>query len=154
MIQRIQTLHLLAVAAIMSLTLFMPLAWFAGPEQMYTLHAFSLVDGAGVAEPAPLYLGILLALATALPLVNIFLFRNRMLQVRLCVVEAILLVGAMILNGLYYYRFGEVLAGMGCVSEGVKGPALLPLFALVFTWLAGRAIMKDEIMVRAIDRIR
>lgn len=138
----------------MALTLFMPLAWFAGPEAFYTLRAFSLVDGAGMAQPTPLYLGILLVLATVLPFVNIFLFKRRMLQVRLCVVEGVLLVGVMIMKAAYYYRFSALLTEMGCNAEGVKGPALMPLFAILFTWLAGRAIMRDEMLVRAVDRIR
>ncbi len=154
MIQRIQSLHLLAAVAIMVATLFYPLAWFASPDTVYTLYAFSLVDSAGAVQQTPLYLGIILVLAAVLPFVNIFLFKNRMLQVRLCVVEAVLLIGVMILGAIYYFRFGALLADMGCDAEGVRALALMPLFALLFTWLAGRAIMKDEILVRAVDRIR
>ena len=44
MIQRIQTLHLLIVTALMAVTLFAPLAWFAGDAGEFRLYAFSLAD--------------------------------------------------------------------------------------------------------------
>lgn len=48
-------------------------------------------------------MGILLALALVLPLTTIFLFKRRMLQFRLGVVEMILLLGAQIVMGIYYF---------------------------------------------------
>ena len=44
MIQRIQTLHLLIVTALMAVTLFAPLAWFAGDAGEFRLYAFSPVS--------------------------------------------------------------------------------------------------------------
>lgn len=88
MIQRIQTLYLLIVAILMALTLFLPLAWFASDAGEFTLRAFGLETAAGeVAQPTS-YLGILLVLACLLPLVVIFLYKRRLLQIRLCVAEA------------------------------------------------------------------
>ena len=49
MIQRIQTLHLLIVTALMAVTLFAPLAWFAGDAGEFRLYAFSLQTSAGEA---------------------------------------------------------------------------------------------------------
>ena len=42
MIQRIQTLYMLIVTALMAVTLFAPLAWFAGEAGEFGLYAFSL----------------------------------------------------------------------------------------------------------------
>ena len=84
MIQRIQTLYLLIVTALVAVMLFAPLAWFAGQAGEYGLYAFSLRSADGTLAQPTLYLGILLALAAALPLVTIFLYRRRLLQIRLC----------------------------------------------------------------------
>ncbi len=154
MIQRIQTLYLLAVAALFAATLFVPLAWFGGPSANYTLYAFSLVDGNEVATQTPWYLGALLALAAMIPFVTIFLFRRRLVQIRLCVAEIVLIIGAIVIEGLYYYRFTQTLTEAGCEVQGLKAGAILPLLALLFTWLAARAIFRDEMLVRAADRIR
>ena len=143
MIQRIQTLYLLVVAALVAVTLFVPLAWFGVGGERYDLYAFALrsADGTAVLR-APVYTGIALAAACALPLVTIFLFRRRMLQVRLCVVEMVLLAA--------YFFFGHGVADF----QGLKPVAALPLVGVLFAWLAARAIFRDELLVRSLDRIR
>ena len=83
MIQRIQTLYLLVVALLTGATLLLPLAWFGSGAETFTLHAFALKDGAGEAVHSTPYMGALLAAATLLPLATIFLFKRRMLQLRL-----------------------------------------------------------------------
>ena len=94
MIQRIQTLYLLVVALLTGATLLLPLAWLGSGAETFTLHAFALKDGAGEAVHSTPYMGALLAAATLLPLATIFLFKRRMLQLRLCAVELVLLLGA------------------------------------------------------------
>ena len=74
MIQRIQTLYLLIATALMSVTIFTPMARFFDGVQEYTLSAFALKDAAGAVAQPTLYMGILLALAGVLPFVVIFLF--------------------------------------------------------------------------------
>ena len=68
MIQRIQTLHLLIVTALMAVTLFAPLAWFAGDAGEFRLYAFSLQTSAGEAVQSTVYMGVVLALACGLSL--------------------------------------------------------------------------------------
>ena len=108
MIQRIQTLYLLIVTALVAVMLFAPLAWFAGQAGEYGLYAFSLRSADGTLAQPTLYLGILLALAAALPLVTIFLYRRRLLQIRLCVAEMVLLAGAVVMEGVYYFLSGRL----------------------------------------------
>lgn len=153
MIQRIQTLYLLIVTVLMAVTLFAPLAWFAGDAGALKLYAFSLQLEGEAVQPT-LYLGIVLALACALPVVTIFLFRNRMLQLRLCVVEAVLLLGAAVMEGVYYYLSARVFSEQPFHTQGFDPAIALPLVCLLFVWLALRAIFRDEMLVRAADRIR
>ena len=153
MIQRIQTIHLLVVAARLAVTLFAPLAWFAGASGEFALHAFALRSGGEAVQPT-LYLGISLVLACLVPLVTIFLVRNRMLQLRLCAVEAVLLVGAVVMEAVHYYLSRRVFAAESFHTQGFEPAVALPLVALLFVWLAARAIFRDEVMVRAADRIR
>lgn len=154
MIQRIQTLYLLIVAILMALTLLLPLAWFASDAGEFTLRAFGLEAAAGeVAQPTS-YLGILLVLACLLPLVVIFLYKRRLLQIRLCVAEAVLLVGAVVMEGIYYFLGWRVFSDLAFHTQGFKPAIALPLVCLLFVYLAARAIFHDELMVRAADRIR
>lgn len=154
MIQRIQSLYLLVVSALMAVTLFAPLAWFAGDAGEFRLCAFALREVGGAAVQPTFYLGVLLAAACALPLITVFLFRRRLLQIRLCVVEAVLLVGAAVMEGIYYFLGCRVFSGLAFHVQGVRAAIALPVVCLVFVWLAARAIFHDELLVRAADRIR
>ena len=148
MIQRIQTLYLLIVTALVAVMLFAPLAWFAGQAGEYGLYAFSLRSADGTLAQPTLYLGILL------PLVTIFLYRRRLLQIRLCVAEMVLLAGAVVMEGVYYFLSGRLFAGMAFHTQGFRPAIALPLVALLFAFLAARAIFHDELLVRSADRIR
>ncbi len=154
MIQRIQTIYLLAVSALLAVTLSAPLAWFGGEAGDFRLHAFALrtLEGEAV-QPTP-YLGALLVLACALPFVTIFLFRRRMLQIRLCVVEAVLLLGTVVMEGIYYYLACRAFGELPHHAQGLCFAVGLPVVGLLFVWLAARAIFRDELLVRAADRIR
>lgn len=155
MIQRIQSLYLLVAAALVAVALFAPLAWFSGGAQGFALHAFALrADGGEVVQPT-LYLGVLLAAACVLPIFTIFLFRRRLLQIRLCAVEVVLLVGGLVMEGVYYLFCQRFFVDYFDFSARIIRPAAaLPLAALVFVALAARAIFRDELLVRAADRIR
>lgn len=154
MIQRIQSIYLLLVAALVAVTFFAPLAWFASDAGEFGLYAFALKDGAGESIQSTLYMGVLLALACALPLATLFLYKRRLLQIRLCVVEMVLLVGAAVMEGVYYFLSWRVFSGMTFHTQGFRPAIALPLVGLLFAWLAARAIFRDELMVRAADRIR
>lgn len=148
MIQRIQTVYLLIAAILVGITLVAPLAWFGADNEMMTLYAFHLTTAEGNVGDMPLWTGILLSLSTALPLIIIFLFKKRMLQFRLCAVEFIFLLGCLVMLGYTYFRMGSG------IESGMKPAIILPLVALLFIYLAGRAIFKDEILIRSLNRIR
>lgn len=154
MIQRIQTLYLLVVTALMAVVLFAPLAWFGGEAGEFELHAFALEATDGETVQSTVYMGIVLALACVLPLVTIFLFRRRLLQIRLCVVEMVLLLGSLAMEGVYYFLSWRVFSDMAFHTQGLKPSIALPLVCMLFTYLALRAIFRDEMLVRAADRIR
>ena len=138
MIQRIQTLYLLIIAALMAVTLFSGLAWFAGDAGEFGLYAFGLKTAEGELVQSTVYMGVLLALACALPLVTIFLFRRRLLQIRLCVVEMVLLLGSLVMEGVYYFLSWRVFSDLTFHTQGFKPAIVLPLVCLLFAncWCA------------------
>lgn len=155
MIQRIQTIYLLLATVAMSLTLFLPLAtiWQGGNELV--VKAFFLDGEIGFKAPLPIYMGIVLAVATLLPLVTIFLFNNRLTQIRLCVSEIVLLLGSATFIALYCYRLCDLLSEVIADINFTLGIAsLMPVVAIILVSLAIRGIAKDEALVRSLDRIR
>lgn len=153
MIQRIQTLYLLLVTALMAVTLFSPLAWFAAGADEFSLYAFAL-QSEGEPVQSTVYLGAVLVLACGLPFITVFLFKNRLLQIRLCVAEMVLLLGAAVMEGVYYFLSWRVFSGQAFHTQGFKPAIALPVVCLLFAYLAVRAIFRDEMLVRAADRIR
>lgn len=145
---------MLIVTALMAVTLFAPLAWFAGEAGEFGLYAFSLKTAAGEAVQPTVYMGVVLALACVLPFITIFLFKRRLLQLRLCVVEMVLLVGSAVMEGVYYFLSYRVFAEQTFHTQVLKPAVVLPLVCLLFAHLAARAVFRDELMVRAADRIR
>lgn len=154
MIQRIQSLYLLIVTALMCVTLFAPIAMFTvASGEVFTLSAFSLASE--MQSQGTIWMGILLSLATALPLVILFMFKNRVLQIRLCAVEIVLLVGCIAFMAIYFWLSGaNALEDAEVLHRQFGWAAIMPIVALVFAALASRAIFKDEVLVRSLDRIR
>ena len=94
-----------------------------------------------------------------LALVVIFLFKRRLLQARLNIMNVVLCLGYYALLALYtayvvkgYEPIGEqILAG---ADWYLTLWAAIPLVNLVLTMMATRRILKDEALVRAADRLR
>ena len=157
MLQRIQTLYLMAVTLLMVVTLIFPLVFIGVDGQQVTLSAFSISDAEGVLSHVSAWLGGVLVLATVLPFVTIFLYKNRPLQIRLCGVECVLLIGAVALVAAFTYTIcNNIFADFDITwaNIAIRFPVILPLVALVLTPLAMRAILRDELLVRSLDRIR
>ncbi|MBO5984089.1 MAG: DUF4293 domain-containing protein [Rikenellaceae bacterium] len=152
MIQRIQTLYLLAVAALMAAAIFTPLAYFAAGVEEYKLFAFALKSA--TTEYSTIYMGVIVALAAIVPFVNIFLFKNRLLQIRLCAVELVLLLGSAVFMGAYYFLSNRMFSQLEFSAHGMHIAIIFPLIAIILDYLALRAIFKDEMLVKSLDRIR
>ncbi|MFR9523886.1 MAG: DUF4293 domain-containing protein [Rikenellaceae bacterium] len=154
MIQRIQTLYLLAAVALMVIFSLSTFALFIAPDQIYTMSAMGLEMHDGTMMYRLPHLIIVAALASLLPLVNIFFFKKRMLQVRLCVVQIVLTVGVLAIAGVYYY-LGNRTLGVGAGGDStLRIVCALPFVAMFFDYLALKAIFKDELLVKSLDRIR
>ena len=96
-----------------------------------------------------------MTIAALLPLVTIFIYKNRLTQIRLCVSELVLLVGSIAFVALYCYRLCDVLKEMFPELNFTLGfAALMPVVSIVPVVLAIRGIAKDEALVRSLDRIR
>lgn len=85
-------------------------------------------------------------LASAISLYAIFLFKRRKTQAALCL-------GCVFVH-LVWYVVLAVLIHQGKLSDALPLTACLPLVAAILCFMARRAIMADERLVRAADRIR
>jgi flagellar basal body-associated protein FliL len=80
--------------------------------------------------------------------VIIFLYKKRILQIRILVFSVVLLLG---LFGLFFYF---TYAGFTGAKVAFKVPVVFPVVAVILDYLAIRAIGKDEALIRSLNRIR
>lgn len=153
--QRIQTVYLLAATILMSLMLFLPLAEIAADGTGYysvLSKGWYLTQGGSVELAMATWPVFILILAVSLlPLLNVFLYRNRKLQLRICVYSIILAFG---LIGLIYYYFVIGFRQLDEPAYALQFPLVLPAVFIVLIYLAFRGIRKDEILIRSLDRLR
>ena len=155
MIQRIQTLYLLGVVVLTALMMCLPLAEFLCGAETFNLYGYGLRSVAtGEIFKSTIFLAIVLVATALLPLINIFLYKRRMTQIRYCIVEFVLLVGSVLMLALHYFLFYRAFADFDFHALSVKVTMLLPIAALFLNYLAMKAIAADEASVRSVDRIR
>lgn len=180
MIQRIQTLWLLLAFIGLTMVFVFPAVTFhsetvAGyavdgalnlipkhnPDMLAQIESGGdvVMDQSGYIHTWPL--AVLAGLAAVLALVCIFMFRNRVLQMRMVAV-------AFLVNVVYVFlllfwgidkfddAFKAFAAQMGCdgASMSYTLGTWLPLVTIVLLMMAQRGIKKDEAKVRAADRLR
>lgn len=84
-------------------------------------------------------------------LIAVFLFKNRMLQGRIAAVSVVVSTMLAVLAVIVLYQTEQQMTKqVGSFGLGLS----LPVLALVFQYLAQRAIRKDENLVRSMDRLR
>lgn len=91
----------------------------------------------------------ILMLATIVAFATIFLFKNRILQIRMVIFNSLLLVGYY----LAFFAFYFVLRSDDTYFQ-FHWSLCFPLIAIILNYLAMRAIGRDEAMVHAADRLR
>ena len=150
MIQRIQTLYLLTIV-ILGITLcFQPVLQFVSPEEAAELQVYELSALGGA--PLQGVWGLLLTtmLIPLLALIDIFLYKKRVLQARLNIFTAMLCLGYYGVLAIYVWQAKLALG----TDWHILPWAAIPLVCFVLTLMATRRILKDEALVRAADRLR
>lgn len=151
MIQRTQTLFLLAVAILSGLMLNGDLIILnTGTGTLFTMSFLGLGEQGGEIIQQIWPLKVILALVPILSLVAIFLYRKRPLQMRVTMLVVLLSLGTLILGAFYILMFDRKID----VTIVWKVKSIFPLISAILAWLAYRAILRDDIRVRSYDRLR
>ena len=150
MIQRIQTLFLLAVALLSGLMLTGDLIQLtAGGGTVFSMSFLGMENNGGEVIQRLWPMTVILAVVPLLALVTIFLYKKRSLQMRLTMLVLLLSLGTLILGAFYVLMFDRKID----VNIIWKVKVLFPLITAILAWLAWRAILKDEVRVRSYDRL-
>lgn len=158
MIQRIQTVYFLAIVILSCITFFMPVAnlYDSANTFLYTLDykGLTLADsGEGVIilnNVSTWGLKIISALIPLIALATIFLYKKRVLQIRLSFINMILMLGYYVILFINLWRAGNSMEAEWSLNVA----AAFPLVCVILNWLAIRAIGKDEALVKSLNRLR
>lgn len=150
MIQRIQTLFLLLASGCMLTAVLAPLMKFSSGAETVVFEALGINQGGDIVN-STWGLFAVGALSSVIALLSIFLFKTRIVQIRVSIFNIIVMVGFYLYFAFLFYRISPD-AGLKFQSVGVG--LVMPIIAIILTYLAVRKIGADEVLVRSIDRLR
>jgi len=122
----------------------------AQSKELYDFIYRGLINAEGETIIPTLALAILLTAATAISIISIFVYKNRLLQLRLCGLNLALLLGT---TGMIYFLGTKLIDDIAGVMS-YKITTAFPIIALILTFLALKAIGKDIALLKSMDRIR
>jgi uncharacterized protein DUF4293 len=159
MIQRIQSILLLVVTAAIIVVFFFPLATFQNESlfYVYQLYVHKMVNMVPGTESIfadyfmlPLAGGLLII--AALAFVSIFFYKKRLLQLRLIKIDIFL--NIIVIVVFFFFYMGAIERQLETIAVYDYFTVAMPMVSLLFLILGYRAILKDEKLVRAADRLR
>ena len=155
MIQRIQTLYLLAIVILSGFVIFAPLADLVNTVDKFIylvdFKGISLLKPTGNTLESTIWgLTTISMIVPVMAFIATFSYKNRTKQIRLCVIN----MGFM----LAYYGFLVFEIWTACnrlhTDWHLRIPTVLPLVNMILSYLAIGAIGKDEKLVKSLDRLR
>jgi hypothetical protein len=144
MLQRIQTLYLF-ISTVLSgaLILILPFWKNINDEELYILNLLEEDSWKLIS------IAISFGLSGLLSFISIFLYKNRKKQI---IINRLNIVVNFYLLGIIVYHL-LIISGESKISE--KGIGLfIPILVIVLLALANKAILKDEKLVKSVDRLR
>ncbi|MFT5724790.1 MAG: glucan phosphoethanolaminetransferase (alkaline phosphatase superfamily) [bacterium] len=167
MIQRLQTLYLLAVAAISLVLVLSDIPFYqetgkpvsSGENGTKTIEfeSTTIIVDYNSTETTEAFIGkndmliYFLSASALLSFISIFLYKNRKLQLRL--VFGIIVLTVVVFAAMYLFSFGNHYTDVDTQRSILMG-SIIPIASLILALMAYRRIDKDEKLVRSLDRIR
>lgn len=156
MIQRVQSVYLLLVTVLMSFLLIRPYAEITvAKDQVLTMrsHAIKIDTGhnASTVYKTTVPVVALVLITALLSFGSIFFYNRRIVQLRLCLINSVLLITLLIIMFIYY---SSTNGSLTTIHHTFKIPAIFPFMSIIFHLMAYRAIHHDELLVNSYNRIR
>jgi hypothetical protein len=156
MIQRIQTVYLFSAAIVAFILLFISIGTLQGEAGFYTYTPFSVkIIHTDMKIASTVFNALLLIGSSLLSLITILFYKKRKIQVRLINVNMIVILAALFCMLIVYPKWifpsNEYLKGTILNFNFVL---LISLFVALGLYLAKKAILKDEALIRSTERLR
>ncbi len=157
MIQRLQSVFLFLTFVITGLLFFLPVIQLEIPQNSIESNSFFLFYTTKYIQAGDPFVFItynwfsmiLNIIITGLAFITIFLYKKQLLQLRMCLVNIILMIGLIVLVSTQAYNIVKP-TGDWHIELGF----CFPIVGIILTWLAMRGIIKDISTLKSYDRIR
>jgi peptidoglycan/LPS O-acetylase OafA/YrhL len=152
MLQRSQTLFLLGAFILSLFLLTGPITLFTLEGSEFTLRHTGLFDAGGNKLGFATWpLSAIFIFVSVLAFLNIFFYRHRMRQIRIAIF--LILLNAGTLGMMFFYTFMSRNELQGALTLH-QWRFIVPPINMVLLYFAFRRIRRDELLVKAFDRIR
>lgn len=155
MIQRIQSVFLFLIGLLMIGTLLVPIweARHVQTEESIMLTAFTIDHSASEQKEGSGYIAALAILAGITAFYSLMQYRNRLLQMKLGLLNSLLM--SALLGTFFFgmYSAKEMISPEN-FRENYQIGFFFPIAGLILNLLANRFIKRDEALVRSVDRLR
>ncbi len=155
-------------AALMCFVFFAPAVYFSmggaefklmtygikGTTGQVLIHGGDAVESAVMTSTMSICVATIVGLAALLPFVAIFLYKKRNIQIRLLTVEFLLLLGSGGFLGYYIWTTQRDIVAAMSTNFYFSFYPLLIVIAVFTNWFAIRGVIRDDLLVRSVDRIR
>jgi hypothetical protein len=155
MLQRIQSIYLLFASLVLFCLFLFPLVhnvYINGiPSTIKVTGIYQDINGQQVHAQTFVALIAATAIVAVLPLILIFLYKDRKQQLALCYVYIVIIIG-------YSFWVSQtvksVTEGFNMTTDNFGIGALLSSISIVLVIIATKAIQRDEKLVKSADRLR
>ena len=151
MFQRIQTIFLVLAASAMLIASSTPLATFNYNYSEEVVFESMGIYLNGTLNDSTWGLFAISIGSSVLALITIFLYKKRMLQIRLSIFNLVLMIGFYLFFGFIFYKVYSV---EELLFNKIGVGLIMPLIAIILTILAIRRIGSDEALVQSLNRLR
>lgn len=152
MIQRIQSIFLLLAIIAQSVFLAMPVSKFIMEDNSeISLYANGFKNASGDVFLPTWALLILAVVILVLSLFTLFQYKKRILQIRFCIYNMLLNLGML---GMLYMQISTFTKNNEVTAQTYSPATVIPLVIIILLFLAFRGIRKDEVLVKAYERLR
>ncbi len=145
MIQRIQTLFYALASLATGGLFFLPFASSTKATEPY------LSDKIYEIGDDPIMLG-LAVIGIICPLIAIFLFKNRPVQLRIGLLTIVFNILLPLVSFMLIYNSGKAMLASAELNDEMG--IFLPIVAIIFAALGNRFVKKDDNLVKSMDRLR
>jgi len=156
MIQRVQSIYLLLITVLLSFLLVKPYAeikLFNDQTLVFRTYAVLVQSGTDIISiyKTTIPVILLVLLNCLLSFCTIFFYNHRIIQIRLCMINAVLVFTLILTMFVYYINIRN---SLNVIHHAFKAPMIFPILGIIFCLMAARAIQRDEALVNSYNRIR